>query len=152
MAEFIREQIHVQSHVPDLSKFSELSGIAVQRLMFDFENVVSSAEADFDTGLYERIRMINTILKTMGRTVGDPASIVISHKRNAPLNVKEFADTALVMKQAGFSRYLVADVMPDDIIPDIDAELERQDEEMAAMFPSVEDELDAERTENISST
>lgn len=149
MTELIREQIHVQSHVPDLSKFSELSGIAVQRLMFDFENVVSSAEADFDTGLFERLRMISTIMSTRGLGSGDPADVTISHKRNAPLNVKEFADTAKVMKETGFSDYLVADVMPDDIIPDVEAELERQRKDAAAMMPSVEDLLDAERTTDI---
>jgi SPP1 family phage portal protein len=138
MTTLIREQIHVQSHVPDLGKDAEMSGIAIQRLMFDFENVVSSAEAEFDTGLYERIRMITAVYKKTGRPNGSFDEITISHKRNAPLNLKEFADTALVMSQAGFSRYLQADIMPDDIVPDVEDELKRQDEEREAAMPDPE--------------
>jgi len=138
MTTLIREQIHVQSHVPDLGKDAEMSGIAIQRLMFDFENVVSSAEAEFDTGLYERIRMITAVYKKTGRPNGSFDEITISHKRNAPLNLKEFADTALVMSQAGFSRYLQADIMPDDIVPDVEDELKRQDEERDAAMPDPE--------------
>lgn len=142
MTKLVRDQIHIQSHVPDLGSqaFSDgVSGVAIQRLMFDFENVVSSAEAEFDTGLLDRIRMISEVYKKTGRAKGSFDEITISHKRNAPLNLKEYADTALVMSQAGFSRYLQADIMPDDIIPDVEAELQRQDEEREAAMPDIED-------------
>jgi SPP1 family phage portal protein len=140
MSDFIRDQIHVQSHVPDFTgeKMSGASGIAIQRLLFDFENVVSSAEADFDTGLMERIRLINLFYAKAKRLVGTPEMISISHKRNVPLDIKQFADTALTMKNAGFSRYLVADIMPDDIVPDVDEELKRQDEDSAALMPNLD--------------
>ena len=140
MSELIQNQIHNQSHVPDLNSgaFADVSGVAVQRLMFDFENVVSTAEAEFDVGLMDRISLINTVYKVTGQNPGDVDEITISHKRNAPMNTKEFADTSLTMKQAGFSSYLVADVMPDDIIPDVEEELARQEEEQAAMMPDVE--------------
>ena len=136
MSELIRNEIHSQSHVPDFTSktFSaEISGVAVQRLLFDFENVVSSAEADFDLGLQERLNLINVIYAKAGRPVGDINDVTISHKRNLPVNLKEFADTAVAMLGAGFSRYLVADIMPDDIIPDVQEELDRQDEERAGM-------------------
>ena len=142
MTKLVRDQIHIQSHVPDLGSqaFSDgVSGVAIQRLMFDFENVVSSAEAEFDTGLLDRIRLITEVYKKTGRAQGSFDEITISHKRNAPLNLKEYADTALVMSQAGFSRYLQADIMPDDIIPNVEAELERQDEEREAAMPDIED-------------
>lgn len=139
MSDFIRDQIHVQSHVPDFTgeKMNGTSGIAIQRLLFDFENVVSSAEADFDTGLLERIRLITLLYAKAGRTVGTADMISISHKRNVPLDLQAFAQTALTMKNAGFSRYVIADVMPDDIIPDVDEELERQDEDATAMMPDI---------------
>lgn len=140
MTDLVREQIHVQSHVPDLGKDKEMSGIAVQRLMFDFENVVSSAEAEFDTALYERIRLITKFYNTVNRPAGTFDEITISHKRNAPLNLKEFADTAEVMKRAGFSSYLCADIMPDDVVPDVEQELERQQEENAMMIPDIENQ------------
>lgn len=140
MSDFVRDQIHVQSHVPDFTgeKMSGASGIAIQRLLFDFENVVSSAEADFDLGLLERIRLITLLYGKAGRLVGTPDMVSISHKRNVPLDLKQFADTALTMKSAGFSRYVVADVMPDDIIPDVEEELARQDEDGKAMMPDIE--------------
>jgi len=140
MSGFVRDQIHVQSHVPDFTgeKMSGASGIAIQRLLFDFENVVSSAEADFDVGLTERIRLITLLYGKAGRMVGTPDMVSISHKRNVPLDIKQFADTALTMKSAGFSRYIVADVMPDDIIPDVEEELARQDEDSKAMMPDIE--------------
>jgi hypothetical protein len=42
------------------------------------------------------------------------------------------------MKQAGFSRYVIADIMPDDVIPDVEEELKREDEDAMRMMPTVE--------------
>lgn len=140
MADRLREQIHVQSHVPDFTsdRLAGASGIAIQRLLFDFENMVSSVEADFDLGLLERIRLITKMFGPAGKPVGTFDDITISHKRNMPLNLQEFAGTANTMKQAGFSRYACADVMPDDVIPDVEVELLRQEEDqklLAGMNP-----------------
>ena len=149
MTERLREQIHVQSHVPDFSseKFGgQLSGAAIERLLFDFENVVSSAEADFEEGLYERLRLINTIYRKAGRLVIPESDVIITHKRNMPLNLQEFADTAVKMKNAGFSRWLVADIMPDDVVPNVEEELARQDEDMMLRMPDV-DQFEPEETE-----
>jgi len=141
MTEKLRDQIHIQSHVPDFSSEAfrgAMSGAAIERLLFDFENVVSAAEADFEEGLYDRIKLINTIYKKAGRLVIPETDIVITHKRNMPLNLAEFSDTALKMKGAGFSRYLIADMMPDDVVPDVEQELERQDEDMQAFMPDID--------------
>ena len=132
--ELVIDQIHTQSHVPDFAKFSDLSGIAVQRLMFDFENVCATAEANVDAGLIKRIRLINNIYKQVNRPVISESEVTISHKRNMPLNLNEFADTAVKMKEAGMSRYLIADIFPDDVIPDVNEELKRQDEDRKAMM------------------
>jgi hypothetical protein len=80
--------------------------------------------------------------------VGTPDMVSISHKRNVPLDLKQFADTALTMKSAGFSRYVVADVMPDDIIPDVEEELARQDADSKAMMPDIESVPEEEVDEN----
>jgi len=139
MAKQIHDQIHVQSHIPDFNMMTgALTGAAIDRLLFDFENMVSSAEADFDLGLLERIRLINIIYKIKGIEVGTNDDFTIEHKRNKPMNTKEFADTALVMKNAGFSSYVIADGMPDDIIPDVQAELARQKKEAGALMPDIE--------------
>jgi len=140
MTKFVQKEIHTQSHVPDFAgeKFSGASGIAIQRLLFDFENVCADAEADFDVALYDRMRLITSVLKSLKIADGDYTSINIAHKRNSPLNLLEFANTALILKNAGFSRYLIADIMPDDVVPDVEEELARQDEDMERMLPTLE--------------
>jgi len=149
MEELIRKQIHVQSHVPDFNdmKGGELSGAAIDRLLFDFENVVSNAEAEFDTALLERIELITGIYKKTGRTAGNWYEVTVSHKRNKPVNLKEFADVSLVMKNAGFSQYSIVDIWPDDVFPDVEAELEREKEERDEAMPDIETIPPAEPTE-----
>lgn len=140
MTKLLRDQIHIQSHVPDFTMMTgALSGAAIDRLLFDFENMVSSAEADFDLGLAKRIELITIIyVKSQRGVAGSPDMISISHKRNKPSNLSEMADIANRMKAAGFSRYLIADIMPDDIIPNVEEELKRQDEDMEALMPDIE--------------
>jgi SPP1 family phage portal protein len=132
----LREQIHIQSHVPDFTseKMAGASGIAIQRLLFDFENLVSSAEADFDTGLFARMDLIATIMKKLNIVDGTHDMVVINHKRNVPLNTLEFAQTANIMVQAGFSRRAIVGIMPEDIIPDIEKELEYEQEEAQSLM------------------
>jgi SPP1 family phage portal protein len=137
LTDLIIDQIHTQSHVPDFAKFKDLSGIAVQRLMFDFENIVSDALANVDAGLIRRIDLINSIYKTVKREVIPTSKITINHKRNVPLNMMEFADVSVKMKQAGLSRWLIADIWPDDIIPDPEKELKRQDEDRETLMPNL---------------
>jgi len=140
MAKKLKEEIHDQSHVPDFRELATgaLSGAAIKRMLFDFENVASSAEADFDTGLYERIRLINVIYTKSGRLVDSERSVVITHKRNLPDDLKESAETAVQLKGAGFSASLIADTMPDSVVPDVEEELARQKEEREQAFADVE--------------
>lgn len=141
MYNILKEQIHKQSHIPDMDD-RELSGIAVQRMMFDFENVISTAEAYFDVGLFRRIELMNKIYAIRGMEVRDPSIIDINHKRNMPLNIKEFAEAALKMKQGGFSREAILHNMPEDMIPDKEMELKRQikeRDELMTPFDNIED-------------
>lgn len=140
MSDFLKEQIHIQSHVPDFTnrEMSAMSGIAIQRLLFDFENVVSSAEAEFDVGLDERMSLITEILLKINKGKNwNTEMIIISHKRNLPLDLKQFAEVAEIMKRAGFSKYLCADIMPDDVIPNVEEELERQRKEAEEEIPDI---------------
>ncbi len=137
MTDLIREQIHIQSHVPDFTSEKmggDLSGTAVERLMFDFENVVSSAEADADVGLMERIELITEGMKYAGIPAPNPWDITIAHKRNFRINLKEYADTALVLKNTGFSMYSITDWMPDEFIPNTRLELARQKKEADELY------------------
>ena len=79
-----------------------------------------------------RIDLICNVLAILGKD-GGHEMVTIQHKRNMPVNNKEFADTALTMMQAGFSRRAIIGIMPEDIIPDIEKELEYEQEEMNSM-------------------
>ena len=136
MSKLIRDQIHIQSHVPDLGSeafATGASGAAIDRLMFDFENVCSSIEPDFDTGLYDRIDIINRLLAVDGIAPDEGERILIKHRRNLPANNKEAVEIAQIMKAAGFSNKAIAESMPDDMIPDVDAELAEQEREISLM-------------------
>ena len=134
----LKEQIHLQSHVPDFAMTTgTMSGAAIDRLLFDFENLVSSDEADADTGLIARADMITKMLQTSGaldKSVDMASMVTINHKRNKPINTKEFADTAYTMTQAGFSRRAIVSNMPEDMIPDVEEELKEEKEEQEAMI------------------
>jgi len=138
--DLLRDQIHIQSHVPDFTneKMSGASGIAIQRLVFDFENMVSSCEAEFDVGLNDRIKMITFALKALGRVEKDSEldtnTVIIIHKRNLPQNIDEFVTVAVKMKTAGFSAFAIASYMPDEVIPNVKIELARQKKEAEALM------------------
>jgi SPP1 family phage portal protein len=137
MGQQLHDQIHIQSHIPDFNMMTgALSGAAIDRLLFDFENLVSSAEADFDVALIQRGNLITNFLKSL-HVIPEIADfntmISINHKRNKPLNTKDFADTALVMQNAGFSRRAIISIMPEDIIPDVEKELEEEKKESEAL-------------------
>lgn len=138
MTKTVHDLIHTMSSVPDFQQFRDISGEAIKRLMFDFENVVSSAEAEFETGLYERIGLMNSIWAQTGDIIADPSEIVITHKRSTPFDLKELAETAKTMKEAGFSSAAVVEIMPDEVIPNAEEELERQAEEQQGMLPDIE--------------
>jgi SPP1 family phage portal protein len=136
MEKILREQIHSQSHVPDFGseKFSgALSGAAIERMLFDFENVVSSAEADFDQGLRDRIDLVTRILSRTQGIQGKQQDVVISHRRNIPIDEADSAAVAVAMRNAGLSMETVLDNMPRAMVPNVQEELKRQQGEAESM-------------------
>jgi SPP1 family phage portal protein len=102
MAEWIRKEIHKQTHVPDFLDAGKtgdsLSGVAIDKLLYDFEFVAATKEALFKDGLYQRIQLINNVMG-QGRAVfgldDSPAGLVdITFNRNKPSNYIENADLA----------------------------------------------------------
>lgn len=132
MIKTVHDQIHVQSHIPDFteSKFGQgASGETIKRMLFDFENVCSTSDAYLDEGLYKRIDIINAYFKVKKINIVDDV-IQINHKRNLSDSLSESADIAVKLKSAGFSSELIAESMPKELVPDVDAEIVRQKEEM----------------------
>jgi SPP1 family phage portal protein len=94
MAEWIRKEIHKQSHIPDFidaGTGDNLSGVAIDKLLYDFEFVAATKEALFRQGLAKRFDLINTILrKSRGVTI-DKRDVDIVMQRNVPSNDLENA-------------------------------------------------------------
>lgn len=149
----LHDQIHTQSQTPDFNQMTgALSGSAIDRLLFDFENLVSSVEADFDTGLYRRIELITGFLTKLKRINGTTDMVIINHKRNKPLNTIDYSNNALIMQNAGFSRRAIVGTMPEEIIPDVEKELQYEMEEQERMLTfnnSINEPLPEENNEEI---
>jgi SPP1 family phage portal protein len=94
MSEWIRKEIHKQSHIPDFidaGSGDNLSGVAIDKLLYDFEFVAATKEALFRQGLAKRFDLINTILrKSRGVTI-DKRDVNIVMQRNVPSNDLENA-------------------------------------------------------------
>jgi SPP1 family phage portal protein len=139
MADKLKMEIHLQSHVPDFTTLTgALSGAAIDRLLFDFENLVSSDEADFDVALIRRGKLITDLLLKMKRSSipvdSDFATMInISHKRNLPLDRNSFAMMAVQLVNGGFSRRMIVSQMPEDMVSDVEAELKWEKEEQDAL-------------------
>jgi SPP1 family phage portal protein len=137
MALKLKEEIHLQSHVPDFTMLTgALSGAAIDRLLFDFENLVSSDEADFDVALIRRGQLITELLIKLNRLSNEVdfgTMINIQHKRNLPLDKNNYATLALTLSSGGFSRRMIVSQMPEDMVPDVEAELEEEKKEQEAL-------------------
>lgn len=122
----MRQQIHMQSHVPDFTdeRFKgDISGAAIKRLLFDFENLAATKQAYFEEGLKKRLRLIGRIQGLKG--VDEEAmQTEIKFHRNLPADLAEAAQTAAQML-ATVSHRTALKVYPADIVPDIDKELEQ---------------------------
>ena len=97
MSEWIRHEIHRQSHVPDFLEYRSgepLSGAAMERMLYDFEFIAATKEALFKEGLQRRFTLINNILgKTSVKDLGDDLHMDIVMNRNKPLDLKSEAET-----------------------------------------------------------
>jgi SPP1 family phage portal protein len=157
MARKLKEEIHLQSHVPDFTLLTgALSGAAIDRLLFDFENLVSSDEADFDVALIRRGEMITDYLIKMNAIPRDSdfsMMINIMHKRNLPLDKNMYATLAYTLTTAGFSRKMIISQMPEDMVSDVEDELAEEEKERNDMVgidgTSLNEGFDEDEDENI---
>jgi SPP1 family phage portal protein len=95
MSEWIRKEIHKQTHVPDFTDSTlgtEMTGAAIDRLFYDFEFVAADKEDRFRDGLKRRIKLVNAILrKTQGIVEADDVEIMMG--RNKPQMLSELGQT-----------------------------------------------------------
>lgn len=94
MSEWIRKEIHKQSHVPDFLETvsgSAQSGVAISKLLYDFEFICATKEAYFLAGLQDRIKLLDSVLRVRDGAKGLPEDIEMEMHRNKPMDMLENA-------------------------------------------------------------
>jgi SPP1 family phage portal protein len=133
LLEIIRQEIHRQSLIPDMTDPSALgqkSGEAFTYLFALFEMLAGEKQSYFAQGLRKRIELITATLSyPKGKQVGDPSDIKIIFTRNIPKNLT--AITEMVSKLWGMvSERSLLEQLP--FIENPDAEVEQKRKEDAA--------------------
>ncbi len=126
MAEWIRREIHKQSHVPDfLDTISGTaqSGVAISKLLYDFEFIAATKEAYFRDALTDRIRLIDGVLQVRDGKRGLPEEIEIEMHRNKPMDMLENAQAFTAFSGHISEKTLIETFAP--FVKDADAELEQ---------------------------
>jgi SPP1 family phage portal protein len=127
----IRKEIHKQSHVPNFIEDQtgdSLSGVAIDKLLYDFEFIASTKEQMFREGLRRRIKLISTILRKTKGIAGDEDNIDIHMMRNKPQNMKENAEIVNLFKGIVSDETLMKEFIP--FVQDPAAEKEKVEEEV----------------------
>lgn len=125
----IREEIHKQSHVPDMTDQSfagNQSGIAIRYKLYDLENLASTKEIYFRDGLTRRIDLIMSIMQKKTGSRAELQEFNIVFNRNIPLNITEIADYTQKLKGMVSDRTLLEQI---PFVKDPQVELDRLAEE-----------------------
>ena len=139
MAEWIRKEIHKQTHVPDFLDSGKtgdaLSGVAIDKLLYDFEFVAATKEALFKEGLYNRIDLINRVLgqgrANFGLTDSAAGLVEITFTRNKPDMSAQNAETMQKYNGMVSLETLLGKFAP--FVTDVQAELERLNAEKGSI-------------------
>jgi len=130
MREFIREEIHQQSQIPDMTdlKFGgQQSGVAMRYKLYDLETVASNKEPLVRRGIYDRFRLIDVVADILWGDIGNVRDLSITFTRNVPLNHVEIAQIV-----AGFRGHISHETILEKLVPFVDnasEEMERLAEE-----------------------
>ena len=147
MSEWIKDEIHKQSHVPNFLESKtgdQLSGVAISKALYDFEFVAATKEAYFRKGLEKRIELINEI-STIQDKETDAVDIVMS--RNEPGRDMENAEIFEKLDGRISRKTLIEEFA--DFVENADEELEQLDAEEKARMPEIDlDNLNGEAEEN----
>jgi SPP1 family phage portal protein len=130
LSEYYRREIHKQSHVPNFIEDAtggQLSGVAIDKLLYDFEFIAATKEQLFREGLRRRMQLINTILRKTKGDLGDESEIDIHFQRNKPQNMKENAEIINLLMGIITKETLINEYVP--FVSDARAEIEKVEEE-----------------------
>ena len=134
MAEWIRKEIHKQTHVPDFTDdkvaSGGMSGVAMDRMMYDFETLCSVKEMYFKDGLYRRVELLNTVMAKVGLPVGDLRDIDFIFNRNKITSLVDLGTAMQLYAGHVSERTLLQSFAP--FVTDVDAEVDQVAEEKTA--------------------
>lgn len=132
MAEWIREEIHNQSHIPDFTAQQggdRLSGVALDRLAYDLTLLASQKEELFKQGLYDRFKLIDQIINITDldhELITNDIKIIMD--RNRPTDMLQNAQVYGTLDGRGLSRKtLIENLVP--FVTDADKELKLFDDQ-----------------------
>ncbi len=126
LSDFYRREIHKQSHVPNFIEDAtggQLSGVAIDKLLYDFEFIAATKEQMFREGLRQRINLISTILRKTQGDIGEEWDIDIHFQRNKPQNMKENAEILNLLMGIISQETLINEYIP--FVDDPQAEIEK---------------------------
>ena len=129
----LNQSIHKFANVPDMSdeNFSaNASGIAMAYKHFGLDQVVVNKERRFKTGVYKRLELICNFLNTkLGTDKYDYREIKLNFTRNKPVNEKENAEIANILKGLVSDQTAISYLT---MVEDVTDEMERIESEKSA--------------------
>lgn len=147
MSDWIRSEIHNQSHIPDFTAQQggdRLSGVALDRLVFDLQLLCTEKEELFKQGLYDRFNMINRILKVSeieSELITNNIKIIMD--RNRPTDMLQNSQVFTSLDGRGISRKtLIENLVP--FVTDSEKELTIFNKEQQEARDAIQ--LDFEKT------
>jgi len=133
MSGWIRKEIHKQSHVPDFLEAGAtgdaLSGVAIDKLLYDFEFIAATKQALFESGLRKRLELIDPGLR----------DIEIVFDRNKPQYLIELAQTMQIYAGHISQGTLLKNFAP--FVDDVDEEMALIQEEGNLYEPSEREDI-----------
>ena len=149
MRGWLREEIHKQTHIPDMADHSfagQQSGIAIRFKLSDLENIASVKEIGFREGLYRRVELLLAFFRTQGRNLGDALEVWFSFNRNIPTNYIEIAEIVSKLRGHVSHKTLLDEVVVfvDDAQSEIDAVNAEVDSMTSAFGMAVEDDIETD--------
>ena len=135
MREWIREEIHKQTHIPDMTDehfAGNQSGIAIRYKLTDLENIASVKEVGFREGLRRRIDLLNAFWRTQGRPVRNVRDVDIIMQRNVPENFIEQAE--IIGKLRGHISHKTLLDQVATFVDDASAEMDAIEQEQDVLF------------------
>lgn len=143
--EWIKSEIHQQSQVPDMTDDSfggQQSGIAIRYKLNSLENICSVKEAFFRRGLYNRFRLLDSMMDIIWGDVGNVREIDITFTRNIPQNYVEIGQIVQALRGHVSLKTLLEEVVP--FVTNAAEELERiEGESDPYMVPELTEDVDA---------